>query len=153
MEWLSYQVRIQVRKQGDGEQIGFLTFARKEVPVLNNEELNTAFIKKIRKSSSTEVKWEQSKTITASLYSNNSRKELNYNNNRNNYQGPNEMGILLSKLDILIDKLHSMEEEDLVKTEWRIVAMTIDRCLLYFFALVFLFTLCGCFLTAPGYVP
>lgn len=66
---------------------------------------------------------------------------------------PTESQILITKLDILIEKLKSNDENDRVKNEWRTVAMTIDRCLVIFFFLVYTITLFGCFSIAPGYEP
>lgn len=66
---------------------------------------------------------------------------------------PTETQILINKLDILIEKLNNNDESEKVKTEWRTVAMTIDRCLVIFFFLVYFLTLVGCFSISPGYVP
>ena len=63
-----------------------------------------------------------------------------------------EADLLLSKIDTIITKLQDMDEEDRIIAEWRIVANTIDRCLLIFFALTFLITMLACFSTSPGYV-
>lgn len=96
-----------------------------------------------------ELDWKQNKTAS-SRFNNHNENTFNRNSYQRKVTGAE---LIISKLDVLIEKIRSMKEEDLVKTEWRIVAMTIDRCLLVFFAFVFLTTLFGCFLTAPGYVP
>lgn len=56
------------------------------------------------------------------------------------------------RLDKLVSKVKDDELDDIVKTEWRIVAMTVDRCLLIFFFINFVATLVGVFSHAPGYV-
>jgi len=66
---------------------------------------------------------------------------------------PTEAQIIITKLEILVNKLKSMDEEDEIKTEWRTVAMTFDRLLLIMFFLIYFITIFGCFLKAPGYVP
>ncbi|XP_066913379.1 neuronal acetylcholine receptor subunit alpha-3-like [Clytia hemisphaerica] len=63
-----------------------------------------------------------------------------------------EAQLVVSKLDVFIERLRTMDEEDEVKNEWRTVAMTIDRCLLVIFFLVYIVTLLACFLRSPGYV-
>lgn len=64
-----------------------------------------------------------------------------------------EADLLMAKIDIILKKLEDMDEEDRIQTEWRIVAMTIDRCLLMFFAAVYFITMVACFSKSPGYVP
>ena len=64
-----------------------------------------------------------------------------------------EADLLMAKIDIILKKLEDMDEEDRMQTEWRIVAMTIDRCLLIFFAAVYFITMVACFSKSPGYVP
>lgn len=64
-----------------------------------------------------------------------------------------EADLLMAKIDIMLKKLEDMDEEDRIQTEWRIVAMTIDRCLLMFFAAVYFITMVACFSKSPGYVP
>lgn len=64
-----------------------------------------------------------------------------------------EADLLMAKIDIILKKLEDMDEEDRMQTEWRIVAMTIDRCLLMFFAAVYFITMVACFSKSPGYVP
>ena len=77
-----------------------------------------------------------------------------YNNNEQQLPNkpPTETQIILNKLNILIRKLKEMEDEDEVTTEWRTVAMTLDRCLLILFFLVYFITIFACFLRSPGYV-
>lgn len=65
---------------------------------------------------------------------------------------PTQAEIILRKLEILVDKLQSMDQEDEIKAEWRTVAMTFDRCLLFFFILIYVITLFACFMKSPGYV-
>ena len=69
-----------------------------------------------------------------------------------NNKPPTEAEIILNKLNILIKKLKDMDEEDEITSEWRTVAMTLDRCLLVFFFFVYFVTIFACFLGAPGYV-
>ena len=64
-----------------------------------------------------------------------------------------EADLLMAKIDIILKKLEDVDEEDRIQTEWRIVAMTIDRCLLMFFAAVYFITMVACFSKSPGYVP
>ena len=63
-----------------------------------------------------------------------------------------EADLLLSKIDSIVTKLQDMDDEDRIIAEWRIVANTIDRCLMIFFALTFSITMLACFSTSPGYV-
>jgi len=64
-----------------------------------------------------------------------------------------ELGSINKKLDVIVGKIRSDEEDSQTKTEWRIVAMTIDRCLLYVFIVLLLLTIAICFSNSPGYVP
>ena len=101
----------------------------------------------------TEFTWDKNKT-SVSLFSNGSGKSDDLIYDRNNFSNKcNEADILLQKLDILTDKLHDLDRESQIKAEWRLVALTIDRCLLILFAAIFIVTLFGCFLNAPCYVP
>ena len=45
-----------------------------------------------------------------------------------------EAQLVVSKLDVFIERLRTMDEEDEVKNEWRTVAMTIDRVYWLFFS-------------------
>ena len=56
------------------------------------------------------------------------------------------------RIDQLVERVENEEEDDMMKTEWRIVAMTVDRCLLIFFLVNFVLTLVGVFSLSPGYV-
>ena len=101
----------------------------------------------------TEFTWDKNKT-SVSLFSNGSGKSDDLIYDRNNFSNKcNEADILLQKVDILTDKLHDLDRESQIKAEWRLVALTIDRCLLILFAAIFIVTLFGCFLNAPCYVP
>lgn len=60
--------------------------------------------------------------------------------------------IILTKLNILIKKLKDMDDEDNITSEWRTVAMTLDRCLLFVFFFIYFLTIFVCFLRSPGYV-
>lgn len=48
-------------------------------------------------------------------------------------------------LDTIIQKLNSKDDDHHFKAEWRIVAMTIDRCLFIFFVVIFMITTIACF--------
>ena len=57
------------------------------------------------------------------------------------------------KLDVITEKLTSDEHDLLIKDEWRICALTIDRLLLISFFCILIVTILACLLSAPGYVP
>jgi len=160
LDWLSYQVRIRVKEDPNTSKTAsqqFLALSKanqnKQPLLINNQQdISSKVLKSLK--TNTEISWEETKT-KVSLHTHNNRNGdlLYYNKNNFNQTKYTEAEMLLQKIDILIDKLHDMDEEDQVKTEWRIVAMTIDRILLVFFAIVFIVTLFGCFSSAPGYVP
>ena len=56
------------------------------------------------------------------------------------------------KIDTIIDKLSQRERDERYRQEWRIVAMTFDRCLLIAFCFVIVLTIVFVFLNSPGYV-
>ncbi|XP_057306708.1 neuronal acetylcholine receptor subunit alpha-7-like [Hydractinia symbiolongicarpus] len=150
LDWLSYKVGIRVRKDGDNALCNSNHNYQLNSPLLlNNQAINSAVLNKIKRQNMAELDWKQNKTAS-SRFNNHNENTFNRNSYQRKVTGAE---LVISKLDVLIEKIRSMEEQDLVKTEWRIVAMTIDRCLLVFFAFVFLTTFFGCFLTAPGYVP
>lgn len=72
--------------------------------------------------------------------------------NDHQQQQKSEGEIILKKLNILIKKLKDMDEEDNITSEWRTVAMTLDRCLLIVFFFIYFLTIFVCFLRSPGYV-
>lgn len=59
---------------------------------------------------------------------------------------------IAKKLDVIIDKMVHKEKGEIYKQEWRIVAMTIDRCLFFAFCGITIFTISVIFLNSPGYV-
>ena len=123
----------------------------KQLSVTNRDGINSKLRETIQQNK--EIIWEKNKT-NVSLVSNSSGKSDDLIYHRNNFSKKcNEADILLQKVDILICKLHDLDKESRIKAEWRLVAMTIDRCLLILFAVIFVLTLLGCFLNAPGYVP
>eukprot|EP00794_Sanderia_malayensis_P009918 gene9918-10935_t len=64
-----------------------------------------------------------------------------------------ELDPITRKLELIVDKIKCDDEDDVVKSEWRIVAMTIDQFLLYSFMIMLLVTIAACFSSSPGYVP
>ena len=64
-----------------------------------------------------------------------------------------ELDSINKKLDVIVEKIRGDDDDSQVKSEWRIVAMTIDRCLLYTFIAMLLLTIVVCFSNSPGYVP
>ena len=88
----------------------------------------------------------------------NNKNVINDELNKSINVDPNDVGALkeLSKtsgltseesknLDYLIQRLSSKDEDHTFKGEWRIVAMTIDRCLFIFFVTIFILTTIACF--------
>eukprot|EP00795_Rhopilema_esculentum_P005971 gene5971-11332_t len=67
-------------------------------------------------------------------------------------EGMFETGIIAKKLDIIIEKLSQKERDEKYRQEWRIVAMTFDKCLLIVFCCISIFTILVIFLNSPGYV-
>ena len=63
-----------------------------------------------------------------------------------------ELDLINKKMDVIVEKIRSDDEDAQTKTEWRIVAMTIDKCLLYVFVVLLLLTIIICFSFSPGYV-
>ena len=59
---------------------------------------------------------------------------------------------IAKKLDVIIDKMVQKEKGEKFKQEWRIVAMTIDRCLFYAFCSITILTIGVIFFSSPGYV-
>ena len=118
---------------------------------MNHVDINSKLRQTLQQN--TEITWDKNKT-NVSLFSNSSGKSDDLLYHRNNFSSKcSEADILLQKVDILIGKLHDLDKESRIKTEWRLVAMTIDRCLLILFAVIFVVILFGCFLNAPVYVP
>ena len=64
----------------------------------------------------------------------------------------NELTAQMSKqLDYICERLRKMDEDDLVQTEWKTVAETIDRSVFIMFAVVSVFTIFVCALYIPRY--
>ena len=66
--------------------------------------------------------------------------------------GMMELDCVSKKLDAIIDKLTQRERDERFRQEWRIVAMTFDKCLLIAFCFVIVLTIVFVFLNSPGYV-
>ena len=66
--------------------------------------------------------------------------------------GLQELDGVTRKLDTIIDKLSQRERDERYRQEWRIVAMTFDKCLLIAFCFVIVLTIFFVFLNSPGYV-
>ena len=156
LDWLSYVVRIRIRPTDNGD-VKTPTHLNVNNPLhLNNEETN-ALLEKFRLSAPNSPKWLERKLKgnhvinIGDSFPNINTTNINNRMLQSKYQFEvNEK--VVSRLDVLINHLRSMEEEDAIRTEWRVVAMTIDRCLLILFTCVFLVTVIGCFCNAPGYV-
>ena len=58
---------------------------------------------------------------------------------------------LSKKLDFICDRLRSIDEDNLVQTEWRAVAMTIDRITFWIFVAISTLTILACGSCAPRY--
>lgn len=122
--------------------------------ILLNNQNEVLCLNKVSKPNSVHVKWANNKTSTEyTRYHRTDSKDSKMRNSERSVNNINETEIFLSKLDVLVQKLRTMDDDDLVKNEWRIVAMTIDRCLLLLFLASYLVILFACFLNAPGYVP
>ena len=163
LEWLSFKVRI--RKCDDYNKTVDRSNACsrnpynikdrrshvKQLSVANRVGVNSKLRETIQQN--TEITLSKNKTCVP-LFSISSDKSDDLIYNRNNFSNKcHEADILLQKVDILIGKLQDLDRESRIKAEWRLVAMTIDRCLLILFAVIFIATLFGCFLNAPSYVP
>eukprot|EP00795_Rhopilema_esculentum_P006153 gene6153-11546_t len=64
-----------------------------------------------------------------------------------------ELAAIAKKLDFIVERLRGEDDDSRIKSEWRIVAMTIDYCLLHCFVILLLLTIIICFSNSPGYVP
>ena len=144
LEYLSYKVGIRIQTPVEAEQEN-----NNQIP-LNNEENSVPLIKLKPKQS--EVKWQNNVLASEILHRHDNVLNGAHKRNRENVK-LSDSELLLSKIDVLLDKLRLMEEEGTIKSDWRIVAMTIDRCLLILFAAMVFITLVGCFSISPGYVP
>lgn len=58
-----------------------------------------------------------------------------------------------NKLDIFLQRMKKNEDDETIKYEWRIVGLTIDRCLFICFVIVQLMIVIACYASSPGYVP
>ena len=163
LEWLSFKVRIRncddcnitVDRNNACSRNSYNIKDRrshgKQLLVMNHVDINSKLRQTLQQNS--EITWNKNKT-NVSLFSNSSGKSDDLLYHRNNFSSKSsEADILLQKVDILIGKLHDLDKESRIKIEWRLVAMTIDRCLLILFAVIFVVILFGCFLNAPVYVP
>ena len=63
-----------------------------------------------------------------------------------------EVEDIANKVDTIIEKLAQREKDEKYRQEWRIVAMTFDRCFLIAFCIVTVLTIAFVFLNSPGYV-
>ena len=66
--------------------------------------------------------------------------------------GQDNILLIARKLDVILQKMKENDNDDEIKYEWRIVALTIDRFFFICSTLVLIFIIIGCFATAPGYV-
>lgn len=161
LDKLSYWLGI--RKHGEQENSNNQNFntkahsnvdrnIRHDTPLLNKANNNSNFFQKFQTRSKVDLK---TKLVNESEFKNgiSSTDAHIVAKSSTGYESRcKEADLLLSKIDTIITKLRGMDDEDKVITEWRIVANTIDRCLLIFFALTFLITMLSCFSTSPGYV-
>ena len=174
LDWLSYKVRIRVKEKPEksAEEMK-LTDPLQQFgnSILNNQnDLLCGPNKMLRQNTNNatvHVKWAANNNkngVSADGFHHGAGNNNKFNNKHDQSKVRNsdrcmpqgqvsETDIFLSKLDVLIQKLYTMDDKESVKTEWRTVAMTIDRCLLFLFLATYMITIFGCFLTAPGYVP
>ena len=54
--------------------------------------------------------------------------------------------LILMKMDVLLEKVKNVDNIDIIKSEWVIVARTIDRFFLIMFVLFYVGTILACFL-------
>ena len=81
------------------------------------------------------------------------------NHNQNDAQSYHSLGYiqeermkeLSERLAFICERLKTVDEEDLVQTEWRTVAMTIDRMIFIVLAVICGATILGCALYIPQY--
>ena len=59
----------------------------------------------------------------------------------------------LAKMDLFIQAFNKEDLEKNILKEWKIVAITLDRCALIGFTLTYILTIIGCFSLSPGYAP
>ena len=60
--------------------------------------------------------------------------------------------LIARKLDVILQKMKENDDDDEIKYEWRIAALTIDRFFFICSTLVLILIIICCFGTAPGYV-
>lgn len=150
LDWLSYVVRIRIRAPDDNE-LKVPTINVQNPLHLNNEDTNQ-LLEKFKLNAPNSPQWLERKIKTNHCLipgENNLPNIINNNRITHRLEATEKV---ITRLDVLINHLRTMDDEDAIRTEWRVVAMTIDRCLLIFFTVVFLITVFGCFSYAPGYV-
>eukprot|EP00112_Aurelia_sp_Birch-Aquarium-sp1_P013351 Seg2831.3 transcript_id=Seg2831.3/GoldUCD/mRNA.D3Y31 product="Neuronal acetylcholine receptor subunit alpha-7" protein_id=Seg2831.3/GoldUCD/D3Y31 len=154
LNWLAYKTKIRKVEetgQNDAEDyVPMLPFQRKssisEGSASAKEEDNKDLQVWIRNSM-------PHKTSNIQSRNENSRCKNAFHTNERSSSRYSELDAISKKLDVIVEKIRSDDEDAQVKSEWRIVAMTIDHCLLYFFIVVLLLTIFACFCNSPGYVP
>ena len=73
-------------------------------------------------------------------------------NEGTNDVGPEDSSLIARKLDVILQKMKENDDDDEIKYEWRIAALTIDRFFLICSTLALILIIIGCFASAPGYV-
>ena len=130
LDWLSYIVRIRDPKDTSN-------YSNKHEQSLLRHLETSSFVKLLIKESEKRSCYKKAPGVESPL-SNSSR------------QNGDEQ--LLDKIDTLLKKLQIQDEEHEIKANWRIVAMTLDRCLFILFATMITLTLFACFSMSPQYV-
>ncbi|XP_047140447.1 neuronal acetylcholine receptor subunit alpha-10 isoform X1 [Hydra vulgaris] len=57
----------------------------------------------------------------------------------------------LAKMDCFTEEIHRNELKVKLINEWKIVAITLDKCAFFGFAVLYVLTIVGCFSLSPGY--
>ncbi|XP_047140450.1 neuronal acetylcholine receptor subunit alpha-3 isoform X1 [Hydra vulgaris] len=125
LNWLSYLLHVNE---------GNLLKAPVEHKLLEKQDLLIQFMKNIEK-----------KTSGASI------------SKRNSFDPQSEVFSnipdIFAQMDSFKQAINDKECESNILKEWKIVAMTLDRCALLCFASLYLLTIIGCFSLSPGYAP
>ena len=162
LDYLSYSLRIRKREKPeivlDKEEAITLphltnneSAQNENQPFLNNDHINLKFLQ--RRGKKNELNLDTKLANGSQIKPASPKPETRVATTKICKTHNTEADLLMAKIDIILKKLEDMDEEDRIQTEWRIVAMTIDRCLLMFFAAVYFITMVACFSKSPGYVP
>ena len=73
-------------------------------------------------------------------------------NHRRKVTKQKEQSAVLTQINFICERLKSADEDDLIHTEWRTVAMTIDKIVFMMFIAMSGLTLFAVILCVPGYV-